>query len=676
MEILTKNINSWLDQIDDAMNYIWVQILKLETIKIFSKTLTPKLQAKIIVVWIICIIWVLGSNVFAGEWHWHGDEEAEQLWNNVPVLSWEIFISPKEVQTDSISNQSYPWIIMSDEYGSIFSSRDGIVTKLNVNLWDTVKKWQTVATVWTNINSPEIIWLIASKRSDIAVSQWQLNAAINVTEYLKSNVWSGNNIMQNVYDTKRKAIDIWIETQKEWISIKIANLESQIGAKKQLIDAKKISNVWVIWINEERQKSIEKLIQWSIQNAISKMWKVFGKSETSPELFEKEIRSNAYIWARDSKKKSQYQALMTQLLYQYQKRDILSINEKFALADLTEKALKEWVSLLSSSITNWEYTEDKLNNDMNLLIDAYSNADIWILVIIWKYKEIQKEWIWSNAIASWNIIEANAELIWIDQEIILLNKELSLLESQKNQEIAWLEWEQSTRWFDIQKLIIESEWNIIKAKAELQANQNALWAVQWITKSINVVAPFAWTISRKNITIWQSVSTSNPIFDIIWLNSDSDSFVRFEVPVSEFSKLKIWNDIKINLWGDDESFGWLIKRIAKSVNQNTQTVTVEGEFSDSKSPYPLWTNIRISSQWLSWETTVEIPNTAIEKNDLWESYIYKKLPNDTIKKRIIEIWYTEWEKSYINKWLKSSDVIVADISKWNLKEWMKITDIH
>ncbi len=663
-------LNATFDRIDDWLQYIGVQLLKLPTFRIFSYTITPKLQTAFVfltgfVMWTMRI-----TNTFAHGWH--GDKEAEQLGNTVAALSWEIFISPKEIKTENIVNQSYPWIIMSDEYGSIFSSREGIVTKLHVNLWDTVKKWQTVASISTASNSPEIIALLAEKRADIAVSHWQLNASRNVAEYLELQLWWSGNAIQNVYDQKLKAIEIWIDTQKQQLQIKINSLKAQINAKKQVVEVSKVSSQSTVWLNEEKQQTAEKELQWSIQNAIATMGRVFAKSEIQYKWFEKEFNLNIYWWARDTQKRYIYLGLMSEILYQYSNREKLSTQERFALATVTEKTLKQWIDLLWLSVTYDNYKAAQLNKDIDALIDAYTDKDIWLTTILSKYKELQKELVWSNALASGSIIQANAELAWLDQEILFLAKEVELLDAEKKKLLAELNWDQSLRAFDIQKMIIESQADIVKAQAELQANQNAIWAIQSTVKSTVVTAPFAGTISRKNVVVWQSIDTSTPLFDIVWLNSTSDSFVRFEVPVAEFAKLQVWKLLQINLWWDDLAIAWSIQRIAQSVNQNTQTVTVEGDFTNWKNPYPLGTNVRISSQGLSWETAVEIPHTAIWTDESGENYVYKKLPNNALKKWIVEIWYNEWDKSYINKWLKSSDTIVANISIWGRKDGMSV----
>lgn len=52
------------------------------------------------------------------------------------------------------------------------------------------------------------------------------------------------------------------------------------------------------------------------------------------------------------------------------------------------------------------------------------------------------------------------------------------------------------------------------------------------------LAPFDGVISRKNISIGQTVDVTTPLFDIAGKSESLDLFVRFEVPVSEYKSIQ------------------------------------------------------------------------------------------------------------------------------------------
>jgi hypothetical protein len=50
-------------------------------------------------------------------------------------------------------------------------------------------------------------------------------------------------------------------------------------------------------------------------------------------------------------------------------------------------------------------------------------------------------------------------------------------------------------------MVVDAQREVLITQSALTANQNALSAIQGSIKSINIIAPFAGTISRKNIAL-------------------------------------------------------------------------------------------------------------------------------------------------------------------------------
>lgn len=673
---ILMNILNPIDALFNKLDsYLDNTLPQIKDIRFWSFVVPRKLQLYSMFLWWFLTATLLLVQVGVTFAHgWHGDEEAEQLWaTSGAMVSWPQFISPTEIDSSSIGVQSYPWIIISDEYGSIYSLREWIVSQLFVTLWDTVKKWQKVATISISSNTPEIISMIAEKKAWIAIAEWQVNGARRVSDYLQWQVgWSG--VIVGAYNQKRTALDISFDVQKQQLQVKIDNLTAQINSKKQLVDASKLVSQSTIWLNKEKQASIESALHSSIQSAITSLAKVFAKWEVIPLSFDHQLQQNIYLWAKDLVSKNDFQSSIRKVFGDFPKWDNLNVNEKLALWELVDETLKKWVTLLSYTIIHSEYSPEKMSEDTALLINAQNNENYWITTILSKYKELQQELLGSNALASWNIIQANVELAWLEQEIALMNKEIELLENEKRKELADLQWDQSIQWLDIQQLVIQSQADIFKAEAELEANYQALSAIISATKSINVVAPFAGTIARKNVSIGQNIELTTPLFDIAWNSTNSKPFVRFEVPVSEFKKVRIWQALQISLAWSEDYFAWQIARIAQSVNKENQTITLEGNFTE-EAPYPLWTTLRVSAQSLSWSIALEIPTSAIGQDEDWKMWVYKVLPNKTLKKRNLDISYTDQSKSYINNGLKTTDIIVSDIVGWNWVDGMDVSSL-
>jgi outer membrane biogenesis lipoprotein LolB len=82
--------------------------------------------------------------------------------------------------------------------------------------------------------------------------------------------------------------------------------------------------------------------------------------------------------------------------------------------------------------------------------------------------------------------------------------------------------------------------------------------------------------------------------------------------------------------------------------------------------------VRVSSQWLLWDTIVQIPSTAIWVSESGQQYIYKVLPNNKLKLWNIQVSDQQWDITYVNQWLKSTDMIVANIQIGNRDDGMVV----
>lgn len=120
----------------------------------------------------------------------------------------------------------------------------------------------------------------------------------------------------------------------------------------------------------------------------------------------------------------------------------------------------------------------------------------------------------------------------------LLESERDLLEASKKKDYATLSGEQSLSSIDLEKLKIEAKAEQIGSENRVKALQNAIGIIQSTIKLSYAVAPFDGVISRKNVSIGQTVDVTTPLFDIVGKSDSLDLFVRFEVPVSEYKSIK------------------------------------------------------------------------------------------------------------------------------------------
>lgn len=332
-----------------------------------------------------------------------------------------------------------------------------------------------------------------------------------------------------------------------------------------------------------------------------------------------------------------------------------------SLESLINDANSIYAIIWPASTTN--YTENK-QELLSLL-----SGDNGILILQSRLIEIENGTLSANATASWTLSQANADLIGLKQEMALLESERDLLEANKKKDYATLSGEQSLSSVDLEKLKIEARSEQIGSENRVRALQNALGAIQSTMKVSYAVAPFDGVISRKNVSIGQTVDVTTPIFDIAGKSESLDLFVRFEVPVAEYATIKQWQSIQVSLpWIEAESTQAEVTRFSSSVNQDTQTISVEASIDTSH--LPVGTQVRIVKSGLTGTGYIEIPKTSILEE--WEeSYVYKVLPNNTLKKWKITYENIGW-KYIITEWLKADTRIVTDAQDERWKDNMDV----
>ena len=250
-----------------------------------------------------------------------------------------------------------------------------------------------------------------------------------------------------------------------------------------------------------------------------------------------------------------------------------------------DKAIKQALEVLNYAVTHSEYTSEQLQADKAILIDLLGSEN-GIGVIFHKVQQIQKEAISTGALGEAGVSQAEADIVSLDQQVILLGKEFDQLDAEKQKDLATATGDQFVQSLDLQKMLNEAERDAIIADAEVLGNQRALSAVSSISTRIPVFAPFNGIISRKNVAVGQNIQTNTPIYDIVGDSKDGEVFIKSEIPVGDLYKIAIDKSITVTLPGATEKSTAIIKRIAQSVNQETQTLSFEAIFTGNR-PYPL-----------------------------------------------------------------------------------------
>ena len=320
---------------------------------------------------------------------------------------------------------------------------------------------------------------------------------------------------------------------------------------------------------------------------------------------------------------------------------------------------------LKYTITSSDYSNEQLEIDKKELIDLIGGED-GISVSLGKLRQIQKESISSVAESEVVLSQSDADIVSFEQEIILLQKELKQLDSEKQKDLATINADQSVQALDLytisldsKKIINESNRDLIVADAEVKAAKNALSQVTGISSQSAIYAPFAGTISRKNVSIGQSVQTSTPLYDIVGNTKSSNTFIRSDIPVADLYKISIGKSIMIHLPGGAEKYTATIKRIASSVKKEDQTIAFEAVLG-SDSPYPLGTQVRILPDATA-ESFYKIPLSSYFEEGK-DAFVWKVMPDQKIKKWKVKLEKVSGEEyAFVNEGLTETSVIIQDV---------------
>lgn len=608
----------------------------------------------------------------------HGDEAAEKLGETTIVTtSWATFTTLGTSDIATLSIPTYPGTILSDEYGSIFSSRGGIVSEMLVSLGDSVKKWQKVAVINSPSNTPEIIALLAQKRADIAIAEWELSGAKRKIEYITTTISSPTGGIARAYDIKKKALDISYDVQKKQLDAKIASQRAQLEARWVVISSSQVASSATIAENTQKQETARKYLVGKTNEAIASLLEIFyygdrnqlGFNTTS---FDKYWGYNGNWWSLGQADRQKITDI-PERFHKNMQGIILSypLSTEWTGTDLSlilpklESAINDanTIYAIISPSANSTYTANKTR-----LLGLLS-GDTGIIILESKLIELTSGTRSVSATASGVYSQASADLIGLEQEMKLLESERSLLEANKKKDIASLDGDQAITQVDLEKIRIDAESARIWAESRLSGERSALSAIQSTVRTSYAIAPFDGIISRKNIVIGQTIDVTTPLFDIAWASSAKSVFVRFEVPVSDYASIANGQSLQISLPGlDSEKTLWTIARFSSSVNKDTQTISVEATFDNSH--YPIGTQVRVIKTGLSGIWFIEIPKTAIITEN-GEFFVYKVIGGATLKKWKISREII-WEKTVVTEWLKSGDMIVTEAWKSNWKDGMEV----
>ncbi len=595
-------------------------------------------------------------------------------------------------------------IILKEDYDVDFKVW-GIIKDINNKPWDSVKKWDLIATLddtslLLELEKAKISLNIAKANYEIK-KRWSTQSDVNIQkqQYESSLVWLNNIKSQVEIDLKNsqdnvKILENNIENAKKQSELNILNSKNLLEIAN--IDySNALSNLELIKKQEEEKNfnAQNKLWMqiWAMINITEKLLfdidVLLGVTEANRT---KNDGYEIYLWAKDSSVKNQAIDLFLKtqndfdafyIKWQEQKTswkyDLL--NESFIefkdissnlnkLINLTINVLKNSIdsynfsqTIIDSHIVIFEKSLEENKTDLSKITESYlllqelktnSNYKIDSLnsqLILLKQKITQAENVYNKTILENDLIIESAQ----DK----LEQAISLLESTKIKNSTLINKEESSVW--ISKTILDSKTNVEMLDLEPYKNsillaEKNLKEVEEKLNNTKLYSPINWKIVEINWVKWQLTSNLKSSFATI-INTD---IMLAEIFVDESDIFKV--NEKQNVYLNFDSVDWL------TLTWNVVFINDKAKVDDSwLVNYKVDVIFNSESKVKDWMTTTaqfitkEINNALIIPVESVKTYNKKpSVKLETWKIVNITTWFTDWKMVEVINWLSLWDKII------------------
>jgi len=629
-------------------------------------------------------------------------------------------INPSVVGNGDILESSYLWEVLSAKNGSVFAYRNGIIENFLVDVGSEVKKWQVLARMIPAEFNPDLANMVSEKKTMrikalamVESAQLTLDSAIE----RKNQIWKTNDIMINsskesLSSSQNIKSRVWESTQKQLDGTlleqeaKIKKIQSDID----LIDIKiknqeqKIANMTTktdAWINLETSKLQISAgnIKTSIKSAYNTLNRVFYASNYNKYQGSSNFNGNIYFWAKNSIYSNPFTSLFSKIHQKHKNIDNLNQEEIFSLANDVIEVIDLWIKVLDNTITSSDYDDSMLNDDKKMLIMAKTDSMNGIQTNLNMYNEqlsmLQKEknMAWadvSDEKLMYDELVSEKKVMEKDFEMALAEKERMIAETQNMKTMAdnesiKMETETSKMLagdvanaqmalIEADKMITEAQKMLIDAKADLESANYGLSLLETAWFSNEIKAQFSGKITKRYANVWDAIDMSTPVFDMVEWKKEKESniFVRFEIPESEFNTVSAWQEISffktIEPW---KKYSANIQRISPAINKTTKWVIIEAIVNEKQDEKLLvWSSIRVNIK--SNHPLYTIPVKTVKQDENGDTYVLKVLKNK-VEKQIVKTGRVYGENIFVTEWLKVGTKVIVEDGGMTLEVWLPVT---
>ena len=613
------------------------------------------------------------------------------------------------VERWTVSNSlSLVWTTQFANAQKLTFANKGRVTAVNVKVWDSVKKWDVLATITTDDLDKDV----QNARTNLKNKQLSLNTLLDKSNKELDIIKAQSNYDLLLLKKQNLPSDQYLELQNK--KSKIQDIERQIKDKEK--DIKEAQDdyddlvLWKAWATNaelslsknvrNRNTTFDKLIRGfrdeaiQLQSTIDSYDQLMKMSNTYN--WEQE---NVYIGAKNvsllTESKQQFWVInsyidkLNTLYADFSKRDVGQITENELLdgyaifKELSTEMVKWWK-------TNYDMFSDSIESEGSLTradINNYTKT-YWTSVENQWYGYIDKYNSAVESLASIKDSDTTIEdakdkveklTIELDQLKISLqqaNNDLEIAKTQHTLDEAELDKKIQDAAVDLKKA---KEWNA--QQQEIDSIKNDIDNIQFqITTYLKkydeykIIANFDGIVTKLDMQVWDSIETNNS-------NSSDQKYIYVETPdllevqlsidQVDIVKLNVWMPVEVYVDAfPDSVYTWYFSEIntmpQSSNGYSDWTYSAVAYFQKNKKEENIlwWMSASVKAILSKEENVLVVPNASIIQKMNWENVVLKKQDNGSWKDQIVTLWLSDDDNTVIFSWL----------SEWDVIKWVYITE--
>ena len=519
------------------------------------------------------------------------------------------------VMSEIVVNDKHIGSIVPDQQSDLSFKMPWRITNLFVEVWDTVKKWDVLA----SIESSELYVAASSSNSMIAALQ-QLKSA---TRDMFDSQIAGMTYKINQIDLNRQSMSLsgtnignsQLWTAELWQATSIAEFDTSIN----LLDQQE----YMLYSNAQNAFSQTKVFLEPLGIFVDELFGISQDNEKSNDDFE------VYLWAKDTATTNKTRDLWHTLDNKYAILwpKLVALSQKNINNPTTAEERKEIYALLTETEWFLMETRDLLRlvyktldqsivdsrvlpltkiNELKQYTTIYqSNLEKVLLSIEWNYT-VGIKWSKDN-IDAFNK-QALIQRTLLGQKVSISKNQVQLTKAQLDTQLSIIEQQykeaqEGTKTLEKQKLAQLAQLDSQIAQVDGQHRQTNTQLAQ-----TQLLAPYAGIITQKFIEDGEIVNAGTPIVSIgsLWAKK-----VMIQVADKNIHTVQVDDPVTIYIPSLDKTYSWVVKNISPMANMLTRRRDVEIKFIDTIKELPLWSQANVLFQRNIIEGIV-IPQQAIQ----------------------------------------------------------------